>query len=218
MPEMDGLEAARQINRRWPQGGRPRLIAMTAYALEGDREWCLAAGMEDYITKPVKIEELVDSLERAAPSPLHGLQPAAAAPDPVRLPDAASGAGASAGSGGEPIMDAAALNSLVGVMGSEVADVLDVFFENAAKLMREIRSAAETGDAALLKSAAHSLKSSSAMFGAQALSAASRDLENLGRAGTAAGATERLPGLQAAYDRAMAALRTERERIARIQA
>jgi PAS domain S-box-containing protein len=213
MPEMDGLEAARQINRRWPQGGRPRLIAMTAYALEGDREWCLAAGMEDYITKPVNIEELVESLERAAPAPPRSPQSAAPA-----APADRPGVGSAAGSGAGPTVDAAALNSLVAVMGSEVADVLDVFFENAAKLMREIRGAAETGDAALLKSAAHSLKSSSAMFGALALSAVSRDLENLGRAGTSAGAPERLPDLQVEYDRAMAALRTERERIARIQA
>jgi PAS domain S-box-containing protein len=203
MPEMDGLEAARQINRRWPQGGRPRLIAMTAYALEGDREWCLAAGMEDYITKPVKIEELIESLERAAsPAPREA---ASVAPRPEGP------------AGGEPTIEVSALNSLVAVMGSEVADVLDVFFENAAKLMGEIRGAAESGDAALLKSAAHSLKSSSAMFGALALSALCKDLENLGRAGTAAGAGARLAGLQAEYDRAMAALRTERQRIARIQ-
>jgi GAF domain-containing protein/DNA-binding response OmpR family regulator len=64
MPEMDGLEATRQIVARWPQG-HPRIIGLTANALEGDREQCLAAGMDDYISKPIHVEELVDALERS---------------------------------------------------------------------------------------------------------------------------------------------------------
>ncbi|HYE75097.1 MAG TPA: response regulator [Blastocatellia bacterium] len=63
MPEMDGLEATRQICAEWPET-RPRIIAMTANAIQGDREECLAAGMDDYISKPVRIEELKAVLER----------------------------------------------------------------------------------------------------------------------------------------------------------
>jgi CheY-like chemotaxis protein len=66
MPEMDGLEAARQICARWPRERRPRIIAMTANAMQGDREMCLAAGMDDYISKPIRPAELADALERAA--------------------------------------------------------------------------------------------------------------------------------------------------------
>jgi signal transduction histidine kinase/CheY-like chemotaxis protein len=66
MPEMDGLEATRQICARWPRGKRPRIIAMTANAMQGDREMCLAAGMDDYISKPIRIPDLVAALERAA--------------------------------------------------------------------------------------------------------------------------------------------------------
>jgi len=66
MPEMDGLEAARQINALWPErSDRPWIIALTANAMQGDRELCLAAGMDDYISKPMKTEELVAALERA---------------------------------------------------------------------------------------------------------------------------------------------------------
>ncbi len=62
MPEMDGLEAARRITTRWPAQQRPRIIAMTANAMQGDREQCLAAGMDDYVTKPIRVDQLVASL------------------------------------------------------------------------------------------------------------------------------------------------------------
>jgi CheY-like chemotaxis protein len=64
MPEMDGLEATRQILARWP-ANHPRIIGLTANALEGDREACLAAGMDDYISKPIRVHELVEALGKA---------------------------------------------------------------------------------------------------------------------------------------------------------
>ena len=66
MPEMDGFEATRAIVKRWPDAKRPRIIAMTGNALLGDREKCLEAGMDDYISKPVRIGELQAALERWA--------------------------------------------------------------------------------------------------------------------------------------------------------
>ncbi|MCP4544543.1 MAG: GAF domain-containing protein [Chloroflexi bacterium] len=62
MPEMDGLEATRTICREWPRQQRPRIIAMTANAMKEDRDICLAAGMDDYISKPIQVEELVNAL------------------------------------------------------------------------------------------------------------------------------------------------------------
>jgi PAS domain S-box-containing protein len=64
MPELDGLEASRQINRRWGKAARPRIVAMTANAMQGDRELCLAAGMDDYLTKPIRVNDLVAALYR----------------------------------------------------------------------------------------------------------------------------------------------------------
>ena len=66
MPEMDGLEASRRIVARWPNGGRPRIVAMTANAMQGDREECLAAGMDDYVTKPIRVDALVEALNQAS--------------------------------------------------------------------------------------------------------------------------------------------------------
>jgi CheY-like chemotaxis protein len=64
MPEMDGLEASRRITAALPAGERPRIVAMTANAMQGDREECIAAGMDDYVTKPIRVDQLVESLNR----------------------------------------------------------------------------------------------------------------------------------------------------------
>src|SRR5207247_1353074 len=65
MPEMDGLEASRAIQEEWPAEEHPRIVAMTANAMQGDREECLAAGMHDYLTKPIQVKALQEALERA---------------------------------------------------------------------------------------------------------------------------------------------------------
>ena len=65
MPEMDGLEATRQICARWQSDERPTIIAMTANVMEGDRETALDAGMDDYVAKPIRVEELVAALRNA---------------------------------------------------------------------------------------------------------------------------------------------------------
>ena len=65
MPEMDGLEATRQICARWKKGERPHIIAMTANALQGDREMCLEAGMDDYVSKPIRVPDLMRALSSA---------------------------------------------------------------------------------------------------------------------------------------------------------
>jgi len=67
MPEMDGLEATREIRARWPAAEQPRIIAMTANAMQGDREICLEAGMDDYVSKPIRVDELVRALSRCSP-------------------------------------------------------------------------------------------------------------------------------------------------------
>ncbi|HEY7693222.1 MAG TPA: GAF domain-containing protein [Gaiellaceae bacterium] len=70
MPELDGLDATRRICERWPAGERPRIVAMTANAMEEDREACFAAGMDDYVAKPIRPEALAEALRQARPSPV----------------------------------------------------------------------------------------------------------------------------------------------------
>jgi CheY-like chemotaxis protein len=67
MPELDGLEASRRICERWPAGERPRIVAMTANAMPEDREACLAAGMDDYVAKPIRPEVLAEALRKVRP-------------------------------------------------------------------------------------------------------------------------------------------------------
>ncbi|MBI2841325.1 MAG: response regulator [Acidobacteria bacterium] len=67
MPEMDGTDAARAIINGWPTPQRPRIVALTAAATKEDRDGCLAAGMDDYLSKPVRMDELVAALRRCAP-------------------------------------------------------------------------------------------------------------------------------------------------------
>jgi CheY-like chemotaxis protein len=68
MPEMDGLEATRALTRRMPPARRPRIVAMTANAMEGDREMCIAAGMDDYISKPIRPDKLAEALLQVRPA------------------------------------------------------------------------------------------------------------------------------------------------------
>jgi CheY-like chemotaxis protein len=68
MPELHGLEPPRRIVARWPDADkRPRIVTMTANAMQGNREECLAAGMEDYVTQPIRVDALVEALNQARP-------------------------------------------------------------------------------------------------------------------------------------------------------
>jgi CheY-like chemotaxis protein len=177
MPEMDGLEATRRILERWPEGERPWIVAMTAEAMSGDRERCLEAGMNDYLTKPIRVEELVAAIKRT----------------PSRT-DATS-AGATAG--GDPI-DRDVLSGLVdGVDGdaSFVSELIQGFAEDAPALVAAARDALARGDAAGVRRAAHTLKSNAATFGARALSDRSRDLEEAAKQEELSGGAARVEAM-----------------------
>ena len=181
MPEMDGYEATRQIRTRFAGDG-PTIIAMTANTLPGDRERCLEAGMNDYLTKPIELHALKAMLEQWITTPGESAPPGPAS-------EAAPPTGATAPSdatltaGGMPV-DPARLE-LLGLIGDEDDDSLaDEFGDDARELLRAIRTSLDANDAEGVRRAAHALKGSSANLGAAGLSAIAAELERFGREGT----------------------------------
>jgi CheY-like chemotaxis protein/nitrogen-specific signal transduction histidine kinase/HPt (histidine-containing phosphotransfer) domain-containing protein len=185
MPEMDGLEAARQICQRWASEKRPVIIAMTGNALLGDREKCLAAGMDDYISKPVRVAELQAALERWGPiksrkseTTFFSRRPTEDLLDQTRLAEFRSL---------PPAGEVQALQERVGL-----------FLEAAPKRLAEIGIA--INDAPKLSFHAHALKSMSLNLGAKRVVQLSQKLEDLGNAGAVEGAPAVLLELQAAFN------------------
>jgi len=198
MPEMDGEEATRQIHKRWPDGGRPWIVAMTAHALSGDRERYLGAGMDDYISKPVRVEELAEALERCQPVGEHTDGQLAAG---ETMAQATGGA-----------IDATAMEKFRAMIGEDapmfLAELITAFHDDSIKLLAEMREAVVKGDAVSLQRAAHTLKGSSATLGAMRLSAMCKELELMGHEGILEGVAEKVAQVEAEYGRVKVALET----------
>jgi signal transduction histidine kinase/DNA-binding response OmpR family regulator len=204
MPEMDGLEASRRVNRLLNADQRPRIIALTANAMREDREACLAAGMDDYLSKPVQVSALQDVLERTG---LWLKQRSSAAAiggtdlkSVLRATDGAS----------QPAIDPTVLASLREMgesAGTDVCkDLLDLFRADAPPLLLAMRDAAERGDSRKLRESAHTLKGGAANLGARALAAVCAELEKKGREGTVEGARPLLAELDRHYQEVCQAL------------
>ncbi len=214
MPELDGYAATAAIRAFEARAGRPRLpiVALTANALEGDRERCLEAEMDDYISKPFTRDQLVEVLERWLPianSEVGVRREEALARQksqarPARLPAAQLDAGA-----------IARVRALQQPGGPDVlARIVDIFLSSSPGIVAAIRAAADAGDAAALRQAAHKLKSSSANLGGNSLSEICRQLEAAGAAGAVADAVAMLDVLEFEYEAVERALRAEVNKIA----
>jgi signal transduction histidine kinase/CheY-like chemotaxis protein len=166
MPVLDGLEATRRIRAEIARERQPRIVAMTANALVEDREACLAAGMDDYLAKPVRAEELGAALVRVAGTTLAEAAPLAPSPDAV---------------------DPAVLGALIDRMGdrgpSFRVSLIRTWRDESLGRVADLDAAAAAGDAAGVARAAHTLKSSSAALGALPLSQLCNTVENALRAG-----------------------------------
>jgi len=169
MPEMDGFEATAVIRKKEEvTGTHLPIIAMTAHAMKGDRERCLAAGMDDYLSKPVKREELLDAIERHSyESPV---------PEKERLARK------------PPALDRAAV--LARLDGDEelLAELAGLFIQESPKLLAAIQQAIERADPKGLERAAHALKGSVGNFAVPTAVKAAQTLENMGHEGNLAAA------------------------------
>ena len=186
MPIMDGYTATRSRRTMEQERNLPRIpiIAMTANAMAGDREKCLASGMDDYMSKPLNRGLLEQTIrkwlpkERKPAASIEITKPAAPASagkistEPVKM--TASG----------PAINEDIVNELLDVMGSEFTALVKVYLEDTPKNLRILNEAADRGDVQAMIAPAHSLKSTSANLGAMALSDLAKLVEHGARAGT----------------------------------
>ena len=170
MPEMDGLEATCLIREREQRtGAHLPIIAMTAHAMKGDREECLAAGMDDYVAKPVRAKQLYDAIERAVdPGGDSGL--------PHQPADEAAG---------ETETDLDWDAALAATAGDRelLQDVARAFLEEYPVVLRQLQAAIADRDAATAQRAAHTIKGAMRTFGAGSVFELARDLEEMGHRG-----------------------------------
>jgi PAS domain S-box-containing protein len=211
MPEMDGLEASRIIHESWPPEQHPRIIAMTANAMQGDREECLAAGMDDYLTKPIQVTALQEALERVGlwthvhRRPTNPLKLMKTGPLSLESEKQAEPG---------PALDPTVLAELRQFQAEGEPDIVqelaEAFQFETPPLLEALYKAATEGQPEQLKRAAHNLKGSSNNLGARTLAALSAELEALGKQGTVEGAVELITRLEQEYQRVCLSLSSER--------
>ncbi|MBD3880357.1 response regulator [Phormidium tenue FACHB-886] len=195
MPEMDGLSATRRICQEWQV--RPRIVAMTANAMQGDRQRCLDAGMDDYITKPIRVNELVQVLEKAQPL----------TDDSNRTSQASS-------------LLVSTFDTLQDVRRNAGADnpkdwieIIDCYLEESPKLLHLLQEALAQADLTTLRRTAHTLKAGSATLGAQSLAHLCKQLEAMLQSDEIPNAaSDYVCQIEAEYDKVQIALSLERSR------
>jgi PAS domain S-box-containing protein len=208
MPEMDGLEATRAIHKGLPAKQHPRIVAMTANAMQGDREECLAAGMDDYLTKPIQVKALHDALERAG---LEAKRRFESPQIPEKPSEGAIHANQQADS--SPALDPAVLAELRQFQGEGETDIVqelaEAFQFETPPLLEALHIAVIKSEPEPLKRAAHNLKGSCYNIGALPMAALSTELESLGKQGIFTGAAELVTRLEQEYQCVCQALAAE---------
>ena len=164
MPEMDGYEATAEIRRQEGETRHIPIVAMTAHALTGDREKCIAAGMDEYITKPVQLEELSRVLELFLRSP---------STDP----------GEQAGLITVPLVDVERMHEMMGDEPEEFREIANLYLDQMSKNLHQLDAAVASGNHVEVELIAHNCAGTSANCGMNAVAIPFRELETVGRNG-----------------------------------
>jgi CheY-like chemotaxis protein len=212
MPVMNGLEAAAAIRDAEPDDDRVPIIALTAKATKEDREECMAAGMNDYVAKPVDPKVLYHLIETHPSRTMHN---AVSAPgDELRALEETTVAETDSEDTDEanperqdPIVDWEVARRLTGGDESLLAELIELFPEESSSHLAAVRAGIAEQDAESLTRGAHSLKSSAGFFGAAQLVSLALEMETLGRAGSLSDAAERVVALEEAVACVTAALK-----------
>jgi CheY-like chemotaxis protein len=189
MPEMDGLTTTHRIGQDYPPELRPKIIAMTADAMQGDREKCLEVGMNDYLAKPVRLEDLRRVLSQS--SPLAAEKPA--------------------------ILEQKILDSLQSMAGKRapkmLSELIANYLEDSVFRLEAISLAIRQNDSEMLRQAVHALRSASLQLGAMQLATICHEIETMARSGNLLGVGEKFLMLETEYNQVCKALNQEVEKI-----
>ncbi len=203
MPRMSGYEATGNIRKREQeqQLSHTPILAMTANAMAGDREKCLASGMDDYLTKPIKVDLLKERL-------LHWLN--FKQPESTEKPEIQKPANKSTRENfsNMDIIDTQTFDMLKELMEEEFTGLLESYMEDAPKLLADIQSSSRQADMEVLVRAAHTLKSSSNNIGAKRLGEIASKMEAVGKEGKLPEATAMIPDLEKTLEETMEAIKS----------
>ena len=198
MPEMDGYEATEEIRRREGESRHTTIIAMTDNAVEAGRERCLQSGMDDYINKPARQEDLAALLEHWTSATSAKMDAAADEPAPSKVID-------------RDVIDR--LRKLTkGTCPDFLPEMIDLFIKDSPASINKMKEALRRDDTDALAQAAHSLKGSSGQVGARRMHALCDIIEERSRAGSMRGATALLLTLEEEFVRVCLALEAEKKR------